>query len=590
MTPNKFIALTSDRRFWDESKGISLLGSWCLKGLDEHDVYKKNIERYPIECNENGFSQFKYTIDNFYKKYLKVITKFLNIQHKTNYSERYWEIIIGPFLYKYLGIMYERHITIKNLIATHQDFHTIVLDEESYYIKGYVDTNSFLKRTQFDDHNLEIYSKLLNFFGKSYPSKKINRKSFVYQQKKWNIKLLLEFLLNSISYFKHNKKTIFLQNSYLSHVNLFYFIFLSKFRIKVKLSESDQKNGKIEINYGQRRIFGKCLPEGEVFEKFIKQSLPLDFPICYIEGYANINKMSKKSYPKNFPDIIYSANSWYYDEVFKVWAAGCLDKSILIGSQHGGNYGVTKYLFEEEFERKITDYYFTWGWRDNNDHGIIPICSFKLWNYKELKTIHSDEILFSMTIKPNFFSDIRRIPKESVSYLKNHEDFINFISKKILFKIRVRPYNTPDDNGVENLWRKYNKNVLIEGWNVKLKDSLMNCKLFICDHIMTTYLEALKMNVPTIIYFDTSYPNGILRDHVLEDFIKLKDVGILYTSASEAAIGLNKIYDNIDDWWGGELLQEARGDFCKKYANTSGCSVKKIDDFFMKITDSVHPV
>ena len=588
MTRNKFIALTSDRRFWDESKFISLLGSWCLKGMDENDLYIKNIECYSIDCDENGFSQFKYTIDNLYKKYLKVITKSLNTHHKTYYSERYWEIIIGPFLYKYLGIMYERHITIKNLIASNQDFDTIVLDKKSYYINGHVDTISFLKRTEFDDHNLEIYSRLLKFFGKNYPSKKINRNNFVYKQKKQYIRLSIEFLLNSLSCFKHNKKTIFLQNSYMSHVNLFWFILSSKFKIKVKFSEVEQKNAHIKIDYEQRRIFGKSLPEEEIFDKFIKQSLPLDFPICYIEGYANMNKVAKKSYTMDSPDIIFSANSWYYDEVFKVWAAGCLDRSILVGSQHGGNYGVTKFLFEEEFERKITDYYFTWGWGDDNDQSLIPNCAFKLWNFNEPKVRRSDEILFAMTIKPIFFNDIRRIPKETVSILKSQKDFLNSISKKILFKIRVRPYNTSDDNGVVSLWRKYNKNVLIEGWNVKFKKSLMNCKLVIFDHIMTTYLEALKMNIPTIIYFDTSYPNGILNDHVLEDFKKLKDVGILYGSPNEAALALNKIYDNVDDWWSGELLQEARRDFCNKYANTSGCSINNIDNIFMKIVDSVH--
>ena len=432
---------------------------------------------------------------------------------------------------------------------------------------------------------MEIYSKLLVFLGKNFPNKNVARDEIVLANKRGNFsRLLLEYLLNFVSFFKHDKEVVFFQNSYLSLGKLFYFSLVSRYRVKVKFSEHKYHKKRGVLSTLQRQELTDYLPDNGDFENFLKLWLPFDLPMCYVENYDYICRLSRMVYPKTAPNIIYSANAWYYDEVFKVWAAEHSAESILVGVQHGGNYGVVRHLFEEEFERRITDYYCTWGWEGKKSDSVISICSGKMWDYKEVKKIKSDEILFSMTIKPKFFSDIRRIPEESEGYLRSHKAFLDVVSLEVVSSIRIRPYQSLESFRIENLWKKYNNSILVEGWNVRFVDSLANCKLFICDHIMTTYLEALKMNVPTLVYFDVNYPSGMLREEAMKDFQKLERVGIVHSSIEELARAVNIIYKDIDTWWCNSELQTVRKEFCNKYANTSNCSVKNLDDMFAKMS------
>ena len=122
-----------------------------------------------------------------------------------------------------------------NLLNEYKSFDTIVMDSQSYCSSNFVDTLSFTERTQRDDYNLEIYSKLLNFFGQSFPCKKINKISTkTIPSKKSYVKILIDFFLNTVSYMKFNKKTIFLQNSYFDKKTILNLLFFSRFKIKIK--------------------------------------------------------------------------------------------------------------------------------------------------------------------------------------------------------------------------------------------------------------------------------------------------------------------------------------------------------------------
>jgi putative transferase (TIGR04331 family) len=579
-----FVALTSNQEFWRNTDDIVALGTWCI--INEIDSSKfKFVIPHPISSNKSNFLDFKLYVDDLYIKKLETLAKYLNNQHQTEHTVRYWEILIGPFLHRYITIMYERYLTISNLIYNFKDFDTFVMDPESFHKDGYSDTLSYISKVRFEDHNLEIYSKLLTFFGKDFDQKKIERYApNRLEPKKQFLKLSVEVLLNSVSFFKFKKKKILMKNSYFDTKSILKFVFLSKFSIRFKFKNHTINNTAI-FNKSKRNILRNNLKSDNHFEKFLKEVLPTDLPMCFLENYKHTIKLSKKIYPSRNPEIIFSANAWYYDEIFKVWSAENIGKSKLVGSQHGGNYGVVEYLFEEEYEKRITDHYISWGW-GNKTKTFHPIGSNKLWNYKKTKKNNANDILYSMTIKPKFFFDLRRLPEESLVYLKDQKDFLNSISDEVLNQIRIRPYNSESKHEIIKLWQGFNKDIVVEDWDLKFISSLKNCKLCIVDHIMTSYLEPLKMNIPTMIYINSNYPNGVIRKEVKADFQKLEDVGILYYSMKEMAINLNEIYANIDDWWNEKKLQQVRQDFCEKFAFSSNFMIRDWDNVFMEaITD-----
>jgi putative transferase (TIGR04331 family) len=579
---NIFVALTANEKFWDKSKDILLLGDWCLSDIEKKCEYK--ILSHPIKFKRSSYSEFDQYNQELYSKYLIIFTGLLNKEHKTNYSVRYWDILFGSFLYRYIGIMYERYLTIQHLLKKYGQFDCLIADTS----KGgaiIVDELSFMGLVQDDDYNFELYSKILSFLNVDARKIKIDSKQIdidphKHQSNKY-LKKIIEFIFWLISFLKNNKKTIFMKNPYLDIKFITKLALFSKHGIKVKFHEGYDSNHNYNIE--TRRRFQECLPGGNEFELFLKTELPFDLPMSLVENYTYLGKLAKKQYPKQFPDIIFSANSWYYDSLFKIWAASALGKSKLLGIQHGGNYGVSRYLLEEKYERKITDFYLTWGWGKHKCNNVIPFGSAKMINYKKRRS-NSDDILFVMTNKPKYFCDLRFVPRERVSYFENQKTFLDNISDNLLDKFRIRPYPSKDRHRYINLWRTYNKEIKVDDENEKFIDSLNNCKLYVSDHLMTTYLESLKMNIPTIFFLNKKYPNGLINKNAIKDFQKLEDVGILYYSAESAALAINRMDDNIDEWWFTPEVQSVREEFCYKFAKNLNNPICEFNNLFTKVS------
>ena len=94
----------------------------------------------------------------------------------------------------------------------------------------------------------------------------------------------------------------------------------------------------------------------------------------------------------------------------------------------------------------------------------------------------------------------------------------------------------------------------------------------------TGLLESLSKNIPTLAFWQ----NGLdhLRDSVKPDYQRLIDVGILHLSSESAAEKVNKIWNNIDEWWMQKKTQDTINFFCNKYAKNSDNPSETLLNFF----------
>ena len=54
----------------------------------------------------------------------------------------------------------------------------------------------------------------------------------------------------------------------------------------------------------------------------------------------------------------------WYDDIFKFWLSNSIsNQSKLFYFQHGCNYGTTKYSYAEDLEIKLSNNFYTWGWK-----------------------------------------------------------------------------------------------------------------------------------------------------------------------------------------------------------------------------------
>jgi len=89
----------------------------------------------------------------------------------------------------------------------------------------------------------------------------------------------------------------------------------------------------------------------------------------------------------------------------------------------------------------------------------------------------------------------------------------------------------------------------------------------VIDHLSTTFLEALTINVPTILFWDHTV--NVLRLEAEPYFDFLKQAGILFKTPQEAAKKVNEISEDPLKWWLSKETQELKDKFCQHFALTS---------------------
>ena len=83
-------------------------------------------------------------------------------------------------------------------------------------------------------------------------------------------------------------------------------------------------------------------------------------PVCYLEGFTDLQKITEKlPWPKS-PKFIFTSNNFHTDEIFKLWSAIKVERGTkyYIG-QHGNNYFIKKIIIQ--LKRKMLI---------NSSHGV----------------------------------------------------------------------------------------------------------------------------------------------------------------------------------------------------------------------------
>ena len=124
---NILLVTTSLEQTWKTSDEIVFLGCWCnsnnnIKKLDDK---KFTILDYQWDDRQKLFKDYKY-LKSLNEKLIKKLTNELNKYHGTNFSERYWKIIIGPWLITFIQTVFERYENLKNLFKTKKVNETII--------------------------------------------------------------------------------------------------------------------------------------------------------------------------------------------------------------------------------------------------------------------------------------------------------------------------------------------------------------------------------------------------------------------------------------------------------------------------------
>jgi len=583
-----FLVTTADQRFWNTDEDILFLGEWC-KIYDQKDVWSKlNSKVLPYHWDDRNilYNDYLY-LDSIYERYLECLAKNLNELHNTNYSLNYWRIVVGPWLYYFIEILYDRYLSLKTAYESGLVTNTwICKKDKNNWIPD--DFEMFQNWFCFDEYNFYLYSRIIEIldifpFDKLYVERKPFNKiiSSVQDNRSYLYNIAKRFNLLYGWIIPDKLKKIVFVNSYLNNYDLIN-LQISLRQLPILCSPTTNYNDKVIFNSKLRKKITFHNHDSE-FELLLNQLIPENMPKIFIENYNVSHEYSLRLYP-NSPNIIFTSNS-YLDAYFCLWAAYNKEKGTkLLGAQHGGHYGNGLWSASESHQIKICDRYYSWGWHVKGESKVIPLPTgkFNIFKCNVKPNINGNILWIGMTVpRYSYFLYSASVGTHTLNYIDDQFRFYKFLSSQVndILYLRLYPY----DFGWNEKSRWVDKFPEIKINNVKLSlvESLNNSRLAICTYNATTYLETFVANFPTIVFWDPYYWE--LRPSAQEYFDQLREVGIFHETPESAAKMVNEIYKDPLSWWNKPEVQKAKDEFCYQFARTSDDWMKQWKNEFKKV-------
>ena len=474
-----------------------------------------------------------------YERILGDMTVVFNNIFGSNESEHYYRIILGPWLINYLPIVFDRWETLRSTFSSKSSYLTANLIGLRERVPA-KDFNSFIDLMQTDLWNYSLYKRIIDFQHADhcemvdviYTEKQIKK----HQKKEHKVISTVDKLLSIISkdpriffyksYFKASKLGEL--NLALRQVPRFY---SKEFELEI---END-----FDVNFRKRFKIG--LVASCRFEEFLFEVIFADIPLVYIESFREIRNYTS-SLPFN-PDKIVTANAYWTNDIFKIWAAHkSTSGTALLISCHGGALPPLFNTFEHEED--ISNAYITWFRPYHPKHVQLP--PNKLVGSKKQKTCGNNcSVIGFESPKYGYRATAGPISNQTLDVFNHTSEFCSALSDQVKERLRIRPY---PNLGWETALRYTDKfgSEKIDSRKSYTK-FIQESKLIVCTYPQTTFAEALSSGTPTILVFIPRVYELIPESNELLNM--LKTVKIVFTDPLEAAIHVNSIWGDIFQWW-----------------------------------------
>ena len=114
---NRFLVLNSNESRWNFKEPILFIDDNCCK-IERKKVWSNmdfKIAKPYVVDSEKKDEDLNYVYSLFFQL-IKEISVILNTVHKLEYPERFWQILVGPWLENYLTVLFNRYNKITDKI------------------------------------------------------------------------------------------------------------------------------------------------------------------------------------------------------------------------------------------------------------------------------------------------------------------------------------------------------------------------------------------------------------------------------------------------------------------------------------------
>ena len=543
------------------------LGKWCLASevqLSKLGDYKTAL--YHWDDSDKINKDYKY-LYNFYYQILDILSKELNRIHKKNKDQRYWHIIIGTWLYRFLISSYDKWESLR-LVFHNYDISKIFYYETSYLNLISSDCTEFYKEANTELWNNFLYTEITKFQKKEdLIYEKINYKS---------VKNKKNYQLNK--YYKKSNFFYSLIDKFLSQIPLkpeivlykTYFGKISDFKIFLKsrtvprIYTDFEKKISLPLPQSRDKLNLKFDAKNN-FEEFIKKNIFKFIPISYLEGFQKIDSYCKEI--KLSPKFIISALGDRCDS-FAIWTANKIEKSKYFYSEHGG---ATEDTDQFDARNKKGDCFLSWNFSEKkNVHQIVP--QFYTKKIKQNLLQKGKKLSIIMSAPSTIYNHNLNYDLKGTQSLDVYEQIksLNKLSNKIKDNLRFKLHPN------SNLWlmdkrvsMDFGKNFIFK--NKKLDDVFMDSKILINMDFQTSFYQSMFSGKPVIVFTTRKFTNTF-NPRIKELFKSFKDSKIVITKTSDLISHIENIWSDPYKWWDSNEVKSLRENFnflCSKKPNNN---------------------
>ncbi len=551
------------------------LGDWCHNWISANqNIVPVSVLPHPWVNNDRYESDYR-LIMKLFDDLSITLAHCLSDELSAPKSVRYWQIIFGPWLSRFLTLLFEHDVLISEVLDRYKGDRIGYLQPKAS--KDFVASTS-MEATKFfesKEFNAALYASLLSIrsdadlesmgeYAFREESSNDSTKATIPQY----FKLFLKKCINEVNgkilkIFELKRVHIASQLSLLERFKISWATrSLSFFSLPL-----DTKSFDCDVDLHQRKklaVIAKDMsdPSHHHLVNMIFDYLPKSF----LEGYKLYDDRAKCKTKSIVTTIINGIGDYLPDsEVSRFWIAYQVDNGAkLITRQHGGVYGSTKFMMVEDLQIKNADIFISWGWQGS---GVKPISLTPVRRKIKAKS-GSNRVTVIMVAYPMFFYHM--FPSSQSAKFLTYINMIKSLSFELKDKFSISPIlrRYPTDYGwhVDELLKDLDVEVTSSPTST-LKQNLRNSSLAIITYDSTSHIESILSNFPTVLLFNPEFV--VFRKEAIPVFKKLEAAGIYHESIESLNLFLLDILPDIDLWWESDETQNALIVFKQHFARES---------------------
>jgi putative transferase (TIGR04331 family) len=250
------------------------------------------------------------------------------------------------------------------------------------------------------------------------------------------------------------------------------------------------------------------------------------------------------------PRVIFTSNSFWGDDSFKLYVTQALDDGAkLVIGQHGGNYGIGKSSFAEQFQIRVCDSFLSWGWLAEESPRVVSIGNLKDFGQNQRKgSPEGGHILIMHNWLPKYPYSAHYMPftsSEIRMWLSGQFELVEALLEhgfKVTSKLSFEGYEEVVQK-VERIAARFQNYKVVTG-NSAFQE-YKKAALVVHASNTTSFLETVGLGVPSFAFWDSEQWSTSERAQAAwRDFV---DAGFFAENRSDAVNQITTLMGRADD-------------------------------------------